>query len=748
MASDTSVRKGEAWTGGAYAAEPSSVGRELSISNVLGMCKRHILLLAIWVGLFTVATGAIVYTLQPRYRAEATLIIDTRLPQISTLKSAVSTPFTTQETAPVMRSEVQILDSPGLAAQVIQKLNLAAAPSFQDHPSAMAARTPKLRELCSAVVGDACARKPEAPDDATRALNRLVDKYLGRLTVFNDGRSFSLSVTFQDPDPKLAAAIVNAHVETYLADQRAFKRQASIAGVTWIDEQLKKLGGVLASKQKELQAVRDSSGLISTKGATVVAQQVSDINAQLIQARADLAQREARLPGTQGGRVGGAAVQSEVLNSPLIQALRGQEATARQSLQDLAQIRGPDFPGVQQAKARVDEIDRRIASETSRIIAANSGDVSVASKRVSELEHALATLQTQLINQDQASSRVAVMERDLEGTRTVYQGLLERQQELEVQAGTEEPDARLVSSASEPLAPFFPNKTIMLSLGMLLGTVSAVGVVFMIDKPERGIQLPSQVQGILGMHALTPLPQVKDRRKRKLADYLLDMPKSEFAEAIHSLRGDIAALQQRGGPVKVLAISSALPEEGKTSVATALARSMVVSGLHVLLVDCDLRRSSVGAAVNVRPGQRGIISVLKGASSLSQAVVKDSRTPLDLLLVEQPVNMPQDLLSSRSFAAMVAKARASYDFVVLDTPPQGAVSDPLVIAAQADATVLAVRWNATPPTVVRWTLEAFGKRGLLPQGVFLNRVDYPSLTRKDPDHKTAYRSTRSYYLKS
>ena len=129
--------------------------------------------------------------------------------------------------------------------------------------------------------------------------------------------------------------------------------------MAWIDEQLKKLSDTLAAKQKDLQALREASGLIYTKGATVVAQQVTDISAQLIQARADLAQRQARLPGAQGGnRTGGAAVQSEVLNSPLIQALRSQEAQARQSLQDLLQVRGPDFPGVQQARARVDEIGR------------------------------------------------------------------------------------------------------------------------------------------------------------------------------------------------------------------------------------------------------------------------------------------------------------------------------------------------------------------------------------------------------
>jgi succinoglycan biosynthesis transport protein ExoP len=210
------------------------------------------------------------------------------------------------------------------------------------------------------------------------------------------------------------------------------------------------------------------------------------------------------------------------------------------------------------------------------------------------------------------------------------------------------------------------------------------------------------------------------------------------------LRGDIATLQIRR-PVKVLAITSALPKEGKTSVAASLARSMVASGLHVLLIDGDLRRSSVGAALNVRCGSRGIVSVLKRECRLSEAITKDPRTALDILMVDKSDNSPQDLLGGSAFKALLEEARATYDFVVVDTPPQGAVSDVLLMAEFVDATLLAVRWNATPPTVVRWTLEAFGTRGLMPQGIFLNGVDYPSLTKKDPDVRTAYRSTRSYY---
>lgn len=716
---------------------------ELSVSNLVAVCRRHLVLLLAWIVCVTVLAGLVIFDLQPRFRAEAMLMIDTRVQQVSNLKSAVSTPFTTADTAPVMRSEVQILNSPELAGKVIDRLNLSAAPSFQDHPGYFGLLRSELRAFCIRVIGSAC--EPRAVSaDAARSRNELISKYLGRLSVFNDGRSFTLSVAFQDTDPKLAAAIVNAHVELYLADQRAFKRRTSVSGVAWIEQQLSRLGVTLASKQQELLALREKSGLIYAKGTTIVAQQVTDINAQLIQARADLAQRQARLSG--GGNSRNAAAQSDVLGSPLIQVLRGQEAQARQVLEDVSQRYGPDFPAVLQAQARVAEVQRRLADETARIVTSNDGDVGVANKRVAELERALAALQGKLVSQDQAAARLVEMERDIAGARVVYQGLLERQQELQVQAGTEEADARVVSIATEPLLPFFPNKSMLLSLALLCATVSGLGLVFLVHKPDRGIQLPAQLEQLVSLHALSPIPRASVRRRRhSLPDHLLDQPKSEFAEAIRALRGDILSLPSRES-AKVLAVTSALPQEGKTSVAASLARSMVLSGLHVLLVDCDLRRPRVGPALDVRPGSKGLVGVLKGVCTLAEAVVSDSRTSLDLLLVEQSASMPQDLLGSPGFVAMLARARDTYDFVVLDTPPEGAVSDARIVGRQADMILVAVRWNATPPAVVRWTLDAFERHGLPLAGVFLNQVDYPSVIRKDADARTAYKSTRSYYL--
>ena len=801
--------------------DPAPDGADLSVSGVVALCGRHRVLIGMWIVAVLALTTAVVLQLQPRYRAEAMLMLDTRVEHLSDLKSVVSTPFTTQDAAPIMRSEVQILMSPELAGKVVDKLDLAHVPSFLPQVSwfeqSLTDAVGYLGALCARVISPDCAAPPQPPVDAARQRIALIDGYLKRLGVFNDGKSYTLAVSFEDPDPKLAALIANTHADFYLADQRAFKRRASTRGLSWIDQQIDRLRSELDAKEQSLAKFRETSGLVSAQGSTLVAQQVTQIGTLLAQARADLAQREARLAGARGAtRRGNTSVQSDVLNSALIQRMREQEATSQQELADATQRYGSNHPAVLQMRARADEIGRRIASETQRIVIANDGDTTVAQRRVSEIEATLEDLRKQLVAQERATSRFTEMERDAAALRLVYQGLLARQQELDAQAGTEDADARLVSPGIEPLLPYFPNKSMLLAIASLLAGVSGVGLAFLVDKPGRGIETPAHLDATAGMLSLHPLPLVTksryagrsladhpldspngefaeairslrdditalplvakngrgrhaahddvaaeplvatvDRPRRSLPDYLLGAPKAEFADAIRSLGGEVAGLgRARSFPVKsiqtktvqVLAITSALPREGKTTVAVALGRSLAASGLKVLLIDCDLRRPRVHDMVGARTGEFGIVSVLEGRSSLKEATIRDPRSHLSVLPVEQQVGSPQDLLGSAAFRDLLAQARAIYDFVVLDTPPQGAVSDPLIIAEEADATILLVRWKSTPVSIVAAALRAFQKRGVPLDGIFLNGVDQRSMTRNDVDLRTAYQSTRSYYL--
>lgn len=735
--------------------------KDLSLSSLVGLCRRHVVLIAIWVLVGMASALALIMSLQPRYRAEAMLMLDSRVQHLSNLESVISSPFTTSDPTPIMSSEVQVLESPELARRVIEQLDLEHKPSFQSKQSALDAAINNaldhLRSLCHQVLPASCALSTPTIPGAKLGKLQLINGYLRRLSVFNDGKSLTILVSFEDGDPETAALVANTHAQLYVADQRAFKRQAAERGLAWIERELSRLGTGLDVKEREMAQFREVSGLIAAQGSTLTAQQVSEIGTQRALAQAELAQRLARLASSNAAtKRGAAAVQSDVLNSPLIQRLREQQSVAQQELAALEKRLGSDHPSLQQMRARIDEVALKVASETSHVIASSNSDVEMAQRRLAILESALAKLQQELIEQHRAASRLAEMERDVSAARTVYQNLLSRRQELAAQAGTEDADARLVSPAVEPLLPFFPKRTMLLSVALLLTGVSGVGLAFVVDRPERGIEIPSRLDGVVGTasgQVSSPLPFVMQslpfvtrtvRGERSLPDYMLDAPKSEFAEAVRGLRGDVARIG-RGTPPQVIAITSALPEEGKTTVALALARSMAAR-LNVLLIDGDLRRPKISSMIGVHSADRGLLSVLGGRHSLEDAIIQDPRSALSILTPEQRVAMPQDWLGSVGFVLLLNVARRIYHAIIIDTPPQAIVSDAFLIAPRADATILTVRSRSTPASIVRLAWQEFYKRDMPLAGMFLNAVDQRAVARNDPDMRSVYKASRSHYM--
>jgi succinoglycan biosynthesis transport protein ExoP len=238
-----------------------------------------------------------------------------------------------------------------------------------------------------------------------------------------------------------------------------------------------------------------------------------------------------------------------------------------------------------------------------------------------------------------------------------------------------------------------------------------------------------------------PLVKRRERQGRSLPDYMLDSPDGEFADAIRSLRGDIMHFIRSDGS-RVLAITSALPGEGKTTVALAIARSVAALGLRVLLIDCDLRRPQVAKVLG--KGGGGLIATLQSQTLPEGTVIKDPRSSVNILAVERQVVAPQDLLASSALKKLLDMARRSYDFVILDTPPEGAVSDVLLIAPHVDATILLVRWQTTPVKAVTNAVTAFEARGLTLSGIILNAVNMEQFARISGQARL-YRSIRAYH---
>jgi len=597
--------------------------------------------------------------LKPRYRAQAVLLLNTRVEHLSDLKSVVSGPLPAIPDPNVARGEVEVLQGRLLAGRVIQQLGIEDSPDLEPHESLMQ----KIELLLGDRLGLPTASSTQ-PRSAERRLNDAIDAYLKRFEAFNDGRSFTLDLSYTSTDPERAALVVNTHADAYLADQRDLKHRAAERAAAWLQNEVGTLRAELEQKERVIRDLREEAGLIGSTGnggaATALERQVTDLATALAKAQADIATHQ--------------------------------------------------YLGHQHE---------------------------------ADLNRVLTELQRKRDQQARIGAKVEDLERDAQSTRSVYETLLSRLGQIQAQVGAEDADARLISPAAAPVLPSFPNLPLFSCVALIVSATLGTALAWLLETHRRRHITELSDLECIDLTVLEAIPYVsrRKRRRRCLADLLVDEPKSMLAEKIRALRGDIARLQRGKGP-RVLAITSALPGEGKTVTSLLLGRSMAAAGLQVLLIECDLRRPTAARQIGLKIKGPGLVAALRDGVSLAAATADDPHSSMRLLGAEQSVERPQDLLGGDALSRLLTEARGLYDYVIVDTPPLGAVSDAVLVAPHADATFLVVRWQTTPLAAVKAVVSNLARYDLCVSGVVLNATDLKRAT--PPELASMYRAGLSY----
>ncbi|MBP0496240.1 GumC family protein [Pararoseomonas indoligenes] len=614
------------------------------LALVLRALRRHRGVAAATAIAIMAVSAVLIFSLEPRYRASALIALETRETRFSDVSAVVASAGRTME-ANIARSEAEILGSDGLARQVIEEMGLAENPEFAPKPSL----TSRLMQILPFAWPG--SQDSAAVSEADR-VEAVLAAYAKRLSVFNDGRSYVITLGFQAADRQLAAQIVNHHAALYLQRQQAVKDNALTAASDWLEREVSLLSRRLRDAEGAVQSYRAEHRLFTVRGTTVVQQQLAEFGGELARVRADLVAREARL-----------------------------------------QQAGP---------ARNFEAELMLAR-----------------LKETELVRMVGDLEQQLASAEQAEAASRALEREAASIRSLYESLLSRQKQVAAQVGVQQPDARIVSPAVPPARPAFPNKPLFLGVAAMLSAGAALGVALLLERRRQGFDSLASAEAGLGLRALAALPRVP--RRSTLEAVVMERSRSAPAEAIRTLR---SALASRSGPLpRLLAVTSALPGEGKTSVALALSRSLTGSGLHVLLVEADLRRGRLMRDACQSRCTRGILAVLRGQASLAEAVCPDVVQSLDILAVEGEAANPTDLLEAGNLKRVLATAKEVYDYVIVDTPPVEAVSDALLIGRVVDGTLLVVRAEVTPAEVAAATVKACRDAELSLLGIVLNAAD-------------------------
>jgi capsular exopolysaccharide synthesis family protein len=714
-------------------ALPTLTRDQFDLGEMFRMLRRRRGLILGTIGVVTLAAVVLVITLTPRYTAETALLLDTRKTQIIDLQAVMSS---LQTEAAALRSEIDVLRSRELAGRVVDKLGLIGDPDFNDElkgPTGIRALIPEeVRNTVAgwlATIGIGRDKTADMTEEQRHdyVRSKLIDKLLDNLVVANDNRSYTIKLLYTSTNSALSQRIVNTVADLYLVSQLEAKFEATRRANNWLSERVQDLKQQVLASEQAVQQWREANNLTAAdaKGTTVSTQQLGELNTQLILATADRAQKESRLRQFQDQAKSGKVDVSapEVANSPIIAQLRAQETEIIRREADLSARYGDKHPAIVNVRAELRDVRRQIASEINKIIGGLAQEAEAARVRERTLQTQLGELQNRAAHTNSAEVKLHELEREAQANRVLYENFLGRFKETAETEDMQQADARVIARADLPLDPSFPNKKLFVALAFLGSALFGVLLAIIIERLDNGFRTADQIEQITGISGLGMVPAVaaSHRLSSPLEEFLIKKPSSSFAESVRSVRTALLYSHVDKPPRAVL-ITSAVPEEGKSSLAISLARSSAKAGQRVLLIDADMRRPRVHRILNGR-NDATLADLFAGQKTAEEVLNVDEETGMHFICTRAGMPNPQDLLGSQHMRDFIRSVSQHYDLVVVDSPPVLAASDSVVLSRIVDATLFVVRWEHTPRQVVLGALKQLQGVGGSIAGIVLTRVN-------------------------
>jgi len=633
------------------------------------------------------------------YMASAVVMLDERRNNV-TAQSQVLSDLPTD--AASLQNQIQILTSRDLAAEVIGKEKLYGDPEFN-----------------AALSGNPFANWDDllhpskwfAAGGAETGRDAIIDSVLRHLKVDEQGLSTTFTVNFSSRDAQKSARIANAFVQAYVADQLRTKYEAAQKTTQWLTNRVAQLAKQVQSAEAAVQDYKAKHDLNEgAEGVSLADQQMAAVNGQLVAARADLAQKEAVAARVKAlVDSGHAADVSQAVDSPVIVALRGQEATLIQQESDLTARYGPKHPKLLAVQQQRRDLETKIAQEVDRIAGSLANDVAVAKANAASLEASLNGAEKIAGTQNEAKVELKALESNAASTRDMYESFVTRLRETQDQEAIQLPDARVLSPAPVPIYPSSPKRLLIFAAsipaGLLIGLLMALMAERMGWQTQRVYRYAPQRAQPTRIRAPV-LAQMQDASAPRAADYVYDWPNSAFAQSLNGLMQRLAT-PQRGARPRIVGITCATQEPAKDNIAMGLARVASRAGWRVVAMDGDLYRANLGRAVGYDRVNGGLLDALARKTPLSRSFVKDPRSNV-LMLCAHPVSNAAPVASSPQMAQLLSHLRQSCDLVIVDCPPALSGSDARVFAKMADMMLVVVDGNRTPASAVDAALDALG----------------------------------------
>jgi capsular exopolysaccharide synthesis family protein len=724
-----------------HGAEGPSI---LTWEQAVRVLRKHRWFLIGSIGCLTLLIVAGALLMRDVYRPIARLEIDPLGGGITTLHE-IQNP-NSEGDQDYLDTQVQILQSEGLAMRVIRALRLDENPEFASKQKTSASTASAKQPATASLQGNEGSYLHEQLDLATTttAEASALRTFHQQLTVSPIRGSRLVEVSFTSHDPKLAQNVTNSLVTQFIDQNSRNRYLTTMEASAWLSSQLNDLRAKMVESNQAVAEYQKRYGLVESDARDVpLGQLMGEVSRQLSDAQADRIQAEAsaRMIGA-----GQADALPALRDDVVYQNLLTHYAETRSQLAQAQTVYGDESTNVKKLKGESDELAAQVDAERGRLINRVKSSFAAAKDREQMMIQARDKLRSQM---GDASSRIVefeMLKNEAIANAALYNTLQARLREAGIYAGLRSGNISVVDLAPALETPTGPHRTLIIASGFALSALLALVLAFIWESLNNTVRIPDDIRNWLCLPSLAVVPKINSIANGNRHSLPGAYPASQFnsgegsndaypklfwsntqtaeAEAIRTLRSVLIIASLDPAP-RVTLVSSPSAGEGKTTVALNLASVLAQHGT-TCLVEGDLRRPMIESALRLRPSS-GLSEVLAGKQTVNDALISVPGVPgLSVLPIKRPPNNPADMLASDQMRIVLDNLCTQFHHVVIDSPPMLPFSDARTLAALSDAVILVSRCGRTTRRAITRSVEMLAEVHAPLLGVVLNDMDFAS----------------------
>jgi succinoglycan biosynthesis transport protein ExoP len=700
-----------------------------------------------WVVVLGVAIGvsmAALYTMrQPSlYRAQSTLLIDTATPRVLTGVTDVVDMGTGGWWASdaFYQREYRIMQSRAVARRAGEKLGIISDDKRTglDQIADVAEREKKREELDPA------------------------DFIMGTYSVEPEKSQNIVYVVVVDQNAQRAADIANAVSEAYLEHNVERRATGTEEAGTWLAVQHQELKQKLESSENALyKFMEDNQVLNASLQSQIdeVLERLRSFNSKLADVQAEKIRTQLDSQVLADVKETPALIDSipEVRNAPVISALKTKRIELDGEKTELAGRYQDAHPKMVALNEQITIVDQNLQKEIDAILLSLVRVQDKLTSTEAGLTIAIADERAKEARLNKLKLDYDRLKREVDTNAQLYDMVTTRMKEADLTGNLKLNHASILDPALPPGARFKPILRNNLIAGFLLALALSLALIIGLDLLDNTVKTQEDIERFLSVPFLGLLPLIegakvnpsdkagllKATQERDL--YVLHNPKSSPAECARFIRTNLLFMSP-DKPLRTLVVTSAGPQEGKTTTACSLAVTMAQSGSRTLIIDTDMRKPRLHRAFGVS-NDVGLSSVIVGEKKIEEAIQATDQPGLDVMVCGPIPPNPSELLHTTRFKEIVEHLKTKYERILFDSPPVGAVTDPVILGTQADGTVMVLKCQKTTKDAAKASLRALKDANVHLFGAVLNDVDLDS-KRYGGYYYQYYRKYGSYYGES